>query len=108
MALYEQYRDDLLNRFVSHTFNETPVGGMTLVEFLDASSNIIGSAQKLDLLDAYRQIREDLVGLRSEIMIAVSEIQRDAWTGTPATGEGVIYNTDGGAELYDGVAWIPA
>ena len=105
--LYEQYRDDLLNRFASHTFLETPTGSMTLVQFRDAGLVVIGEAQKLDLLDAYRQIREDLVGLRSEIAITVSEAQRDAWTGTPATGEGPIYNTDGAMEIYDGVDWTP-
>jgi hypothetical protein len=107
MALYEQYRDDLLNRFASHSFTETPVGSMTLVEFFDSVPTLVASSQKLTLVDAYRSIREDLVGLRSEIMITVSEVQRDAWTGTPALGEGPIYNETNTAELYDGVAWTP-
>jgi len=105
--LYEQYRDDLLNRFVSHTFTETTIQSMTLVEFKDAGDAVIGSSLKLDLVGAYRSIREDLVALRSEVMIVVTEAQRDAWTGTPFDGEGPIFNTDGAAECYDGTAWTP-
>lgn len=105
--LYEQYRDDLLNRFVSHTFTETTVGSMTLVEFKDAGDAVIGAATKLDLVDAYRSIREDLIALRSEVMITVTEDQRDAWTGTPLDGEGPIFNTDGTAEVFDGTDWTP-
>lgn len=175
--IWEQYRDDLLNRFASHTFTETAVSSMTLVEFnhddtIDSVSDsggtarfnfasgptlvvgsqvtnssfttntdyngshvvaatdgttyyevtgisfgtsetgdmaaLIGSSQTLDKLDAYREIREDLVALRSEVMITVTEAQRDAWTGTPYDGEGLIFNSDGSAELYDGTSWTPA
>jgi len=181
--LYEQYRDDLLNRYADHSFTETTVGSLTLVKFsddntiykvandsgiarfqyddgptlsiggevtlsgfvdnpdyngthivgaalyvdgrgiittyfeiagIDFGTNETGSAavfvassQKMDELDAYRSIRQDLVGLRSEIMITVTEVQRDAWTGTPADGEGPIFNTDATAELYDGTSWVP-
>lgn len=107
MALYEQYRDDLLNRPPADSFLETTVGSMILVELRDAGLTVIGAAQKLTQLDAYRQIREDLIGLRSEVAITVSEAQRDAWAGTPLIGEGFIYNTDGGVEVWDGVAWTP-
>jgi len=176
MAIYQQYRDDILNRFADHSFTETAVGDQTLVELnhddtIDSVSDsagtarfnfasgptlvvgsqvtnsgfvtnaayngihivtatdgttffevaginfgtnetgnmaaLIASAQKPSQLDAYRSIREDIVALRSEVMITVSEAQRDAWTGTPAIGEGPIYNTDGTAELWDGVAWTP-
>ena len=108
MALYEQYRDDTLNRFPAHTFLETTPGSMFRVVLRDAGLVVIGdSGNKLTLLDCYREIREDLIGLRSEIAITVSEAQRDAWTGTPATGEGFIYNTNGGVEVWDGAAWTP-
>lgn len=183
--LYEQYRDDILNRYSDHSFTETVVGSFILVklnedvagqievtgdagvarfEYDDGpilsvgsevtvsgftnnpdynGTHIVGavinlslrgivttyfevagiaygtsetggsivvlvtSAQKSSLLDAYRNIREDLVGLRSEVMITVTEAQRDAWTGTPADGEGPIFNTDGTAELYNGTDWTP-
>lgn len=105
--LYEQYRDDLLNRYSGYSFVETTVGSMTQVEFQDGSSATVAEVTNLDLVDAYRSIRQDLVGLRSEIMITVTEVQRDAWTGTPATGEGPIFNTDGTTELYDGTDWTP-
>ena len=105
--LYEQYRDDLLNRYVSHSFVETTVGSMTQVEFKDGGSATIAEATKLDLVDAYRSIRQDLVALRSEVMITVTEAQRDLWTGTPYDGEGPIFNTDGTCEVYDGTSWTP-
>lgn len=105
--LYEQYRDDMLNRYASHTFVETTNGSLTKVEFQDGGSITIAEATKLDLVDAYRNIRQDLVGLRSEVMITVSEAQRDTWTGIPADGEGPIFNTDGSCEFYDGTDWTP-
>lgn len=105
--IFEQYRDDLKNRYAGSDFNEIPTGDCTIVEFFDAGGVIRSSGPKLDKSDAYREIREDLIGLRSEVMITVTEVQRDAWTGTPHTGEGPIYNTDGGREHYDGTDWIP-
>jgi len=105
--IYEQYRDDLLNRYPGYSFVETVIDSMTQVEFQDGGLTTIATATQLALLDAYRSIRQDLVGLRSEIMITVTEIQRDAWTGTPADGEGPIFNTDGACELYDGTSWVP-
>ena len=105
MTIKEMYRDDLLNRFVSHTFTETAAGSMTLVEFKDAGSAVVGAAQNLVVDDAYRNIRRDLVGL-GEVIITVDEAQRDAWSTTvPGT---LIYNTDGAVEVYNGTAWDPA
>jgi len=105
MSIKELYRDDLLNRFVSHTFTETTVGSMTLVEFKDGSSDVVGSAQCLVVDDAYRAIRQDLVGF-GEIIITIDETQRDALT-SPDTGT-MIYNTDATVEVYSGSAWDPA
>lgn len=175
--LYEQYRDDLLNRYFNHSFTETTVGSATLVQFFhsdaivtvsDSSGTarfeafaygptlvvgsevvisgyatntayngsyivsatdgstyfevasiafgtvelsgsvaaLIAAEQKVELVDAYRRIREDLVGLRSEVLVTVTEAQRDLWTGTPYDGEGPIFNTDGTCECYDGTNWI--
>jgi len=106
MSIKELYRDDLLNRFASHTFTETTVGSMTLVEFEDAGSAVVGSSQNLIVDDAYRLIRQDLVGFAGEIMITITEVQRDALT-SPETG-GLIYNTDATVEVYSGTAWDPA
>lgn len=105
MSLKELYRDDLLNRFVSHTFTETTVSSMTLVEFKNASSVVVGAAQTLVVDDAYKTIREDLVGA-AVILITITEVQRDALT-SPDTGT-IIYNTDATVEVYDGTNWDPA
>jgi len=61
-ALKDVNRDDLLNRFASHTFTETTVDDQTLVEFKDGSSNLIASAQNNVVDDAYHRIRQALVG----------------------------------------------
>ncbi len=105
MSLKELYRDDLLNRFASHTFTETTVQDQTLVEFKDAGSVVIGSAKTLVVDDAYKTIREDLVGA-AVILITITEVQRDALT-SPDTGT-IIYNTDATVEVYSGTAWDPA
>ena len=105
MSLKELYRDDLLNRYSGHTFTETTVNSMTLVEFKDGSSNRIAEAQKLVVGDAYKHIREDLVG-EGLILITIDETQRDALTAT-VVGT-LIYNTDGTVEVYDGIDWTPA
>ena len=105
MSLKEMYRDDLLNRFASHTFEETVIGSTTLVEFKDAGDAVIGSAQNLVVDDAYRGIRFDLVG-QGEVIITIDETQRDALT-SPIKGT-FIYNTDGTNEVYNGSAWDPA
>lgn len=105
MSVKELYRDDLLNRFASHTFTETTVASMTLVEFKDGSSDVVGQAKTLVVDDAYRTIRQDLVGF-GEIIICIDETQRDAIT-SPDTGT-LIFNLDGTVEVYDGTAWTPA
>lgn len=105
MSIKELYRDDLLNRYVSHTFTETVVGSMTLVEFKDGSDDVVGASQCLDINDAYRTIRQDLVGFAGEIMIVIDETQRDALTSTEQGT--IIYNTDGSGEAYIDSSWDP-
>lgn len=105
MSLLQLYRDDLLNRYSGHSFTETTVGSMTLVEFKDGGSAVIGAAQTLVADDAYKCIREDLVGT-ALILITIDETQRDALTGT-VTGT-IIYNTDATVEVYSGISWDPA
>lgn len=80
MSMKELYRDDLLNRFASHTFTETTVGSMTLVEFKDGSSDVVGAAQTLVADDAYKSIREGLVGTTGDVLIRLTKAQRDAVT----------------------------
>ncbi len=105
MTIKEMNRDDLLNRFVSHTFEETVVGSMTLVEFKDAGDAVIGAAQKLDIDDAYRAIRLDLVG-DATVLITITEVQRDALTSSLTGTE--VYNTDATVEVFNGTDWDPS
>lgn len=81
MTVKELYRDDLLNRYASHTFTETTVGDMTKVEFKDGSSAVIAERQTMDVDDAYRLIRYGLVGDAS-ILTQLTTTQRDALTST--------------------------
>lgn len=55
-------RDDLLNRFSDHTFTETTVNDMTLVEFKDSGSAVVANAQTLVVDDAYMNIHSQMVG----------------------------------------------
>lgn len=81
MSIKELNRDDLLNRFASHTFTETVVGSSTLVEFKDAGSVVIGSSTSSVVDNAYAKIRSVLVG-DSSILPRLTTSQRDALTST--------------------------
>lgn len=81
MSNKELYRDDLISRYASHTFTETVINDMTKVEFKDASGNVIGMKQTMDVNDAYQQIRYSLVG-GPETLPEVTTTQRDALTDT--------------------------
>ncbi len=98
MSIKEMYRDDLLNRFASHTFTETTVGSMTLVEFKDGSSDVVGEAKTLVVEDAYITIREDLVGTAADITLVLTGTQRDALT----LEDEFIIIVDNHVECYDG------
>lgn len=104
MSLKELYRDDLLNRFASHTFTETTVGGMTLVEFKNGSSVVVGSVQTLIVDDAYKAIREDLVGTVADTMLSLTSTQRDALTSTKRATL-IFQETNGQVECYNGTIW---
>lgn len=104
MAISDLYADDLINRNPGFTFLETPVGSMTLVEFRDGGLAVVASSQKLDVNDAYRNIRGDILGDLS-ILPIISESQRDALSGIE-NGQ-MIYNTDGAGEILIAGTWDP-
>jgi len=99
MSLKELYRDDLLNHFASHTFTETTVGSMTLVEFKDGSSDVVSQSKNLVDTDAYRTIREDLRGTAGDVVLAITSTQRDALT---LDDDEFIIMVDTHVECYDG------
>jgi len=105
-ALKELNRDDLLNRFASHTFTETTVDDHTLVEFKNGSSVLIASARNEVVDDAYKSIREALVGTAGEIMFSLTPTQRDALSSL-AHGTNIHNHTDFGIDTYH-LEWHPA
>lgn len=104
MSLKELARDDLNNRFASHTFTETVVGDMTLVEFKNAGSVVVGEAIKLDVDDAYLAIRLDLVG-QLDILFRLTTTEKNALTGT-VSGQVLFDITLNRSETWDGSAWV--
>ena len=82
MTIKELCRDDLIGRFASHTFTETVIGSQTKVDFKDGSEALVASATRLDVNDAYRNIRENEVG-DFTILFCLTTAQKDALTSTP-------------------------
>jgi len=104
MSVKELNRDDLLNRFVSHTFTETIVDSMTLVEFKDGGSTVVGAAKTIVVDDAYRIIREDLVGDLS-ILHLLTTTERDALSSVD-DGQQIFNITDNEQQSFDGTVWV--
>lgn len=98
------YIDDLINRFPGHTFTETITGALTKVEFKDGGSTVIFEATRMDVFDAYKNIRENLVG-DSNILFLVTPTQRDALINT-ITGRPVWNDNQLITEVWDGVEWM--
>lgn len=61
-TLKDVNRDDLLNRYASHTFTETVIESMTKVEFKDGGSVVVAEAKTLVVDDAYQNIHSQMVG----------------------------------------------
>jgi len=100
------YANDLIHRFASHTFTETTVQSETKVEFKNSSSAVIRKSQKLLAIDAYRAIRNDLLGAEVPLFLSTT-IERDALT---SVDKGTtIYNiTTNEDETYNGTSWVAA
>lgn len=56
------YSRDLLARFPDHTFTEVADGDSTRVEWRDGANALVFETTKLDLNDAYQDIRDNVVG----------------------------------------------
>lgn len=97
------YANDLIHRFASHTFTETTVNDLTKVEFKDGGSVVIGEATTLVVIDAYRTIRNDLLGEEKPVFLSTTT-QRDLLSVDKGT---VIFNlTNVRFEVFDGTDWI--
>lgn len=82
MALRDLYSDDLIGRFSAHTFTETPIGSMTLLEFKNGSSVVVASAKKLGVLDAYKSVRETMLNA-NRVLPRLTQTQIEALSGIP-------------------------
>lgn len=103
MTIKEMCRDDLINRYASHTFTETIVNDMVKVEFKDASGNVIQMAQKIEITDAYRAIRNS-VDEYSGNDYCLTTAEQGALTDVQIATR--MWNiTDDKLQIYDGVDW---
>lgn len=102
MSTKEIYRDDLLNRYGGHTFTETITGDITKVEFKDGASAIIMKSSKMDAKDAYKVIRDVLVG--SDVMLCLTTVQISALTGV-IKGTAIYDETLENTCIHDGAAF---
>lgn len=107
-------KNDLLNRFASHTFTETadsPTTGRTKIEFKNGSSVVIAeqnfiTADTFKKAVMYFRIREELVG-GIEIPLLSTETQRDALTGI-IKGQSILVDRGSGVhvqQFHDGTSW---
>lgn len=104
MSLLELYRDDLLNKYASHTFTETAVDDHWQITFKDASLVVVEEVTKQGKEDAYRLIRENLEGTFAEKKPEITSTQRDALT-SPAEGTPILQITDNQVEEYINGEW---
>lgn len=105
MSKKNLFKNDLIHRFLDHTFTEVPVGDLTKVTFKDAGSVTIAEQKNLSVLDAYRSIREDLLlGQNPDFLSTTSE--RDALVnidrGTEILNITVLEN-----QIFTGSIWLP-
>lgn len=75
------YINDLLHRFPGHTFEEIPESDFTRVNFRDADSNLVWSTKNLEVIDAYRNIRSNLLDALEPMFLSSTE-ERDALADT--------------------------
>jgi len=101
------YQNDLLHRFSGYEFVETTVGSMTKVEFLDDNAATVAEATALVVVDAYKNIRQQMLNGASVPVFISTEAERDALTGVDEAT--IILNDDSYAmECFGDGIWYPA
>lgn len=99
------YANDMIHRYASHTFTETTVESETKVEFKNGSSVVIKTRQKLEVVDAYRAIRQDLLDGANPTFLSTTT-QKNALAGIDIGT--IVYDlTLGQDETYNGSVWVP-
>lgn len=101
------YVNDLLHRFSGYSFVETTIGSMTKVEFKDGGSTTVAESQTLVLVDAYINIRNQMLEGHSVPVFISTGTERDALTGIE--NGTIILNDDNYAmECVDDDVWYPS
>ena len=101
------YENDLLHRYPGYSFVETTVGSMTLVEFQDGGSTTVAESEALVLVDAYMNIRNQMLEGQTFVSFISTTAERDALTGI---NNGVIILNDDTYEMecVDDGEWYKA
>lgn len=100
------YVDDLLNRFGGYSFTETKDNDLYTVQFLNASEDIVQAATRMDLLDCYMNIRENVLGVEAiQFRLTAAQIANlDTYKIEPGI---TVLNTDNDMSVsYDGTEWV--
>ena len=101
------YINDLLHRFSGYSFVETAVGSMTLVEFQDGGSSTVAESQDIVVVDAYSNIRQQMLEGAFVPCFISTTTERDALTGVD--NGTIILNDDSYAmECFDDDNWYPS
>lgn len=100
------YINDLINRFPGFQFSETTNNDLITVSFLDASEIEVSSSENLDILDAYKTIRLDVLDGQRFFFLSTTD-QRDALI-NPDTGLSILNITTKRIEIFNGVEWVSA
>ncbi len=101
------YENDLLHRFSGYSFVETTVGSMTLVEFQDGGSATVAESKTLVVVDAYRNIRLQMLEGEAVSTFISTSAERDALTDVD-NGTIILNDDTYGMECVDDDTWYPA
>jgi len=101
------YVNDLLHRYSGYSFVETTVGSMTQVEFQDGGSATVAEATTLVLVDAYKNIRDQMLEGAFIAAFISTPTERDALTGVD-NGTLILNDDSYAMECFDESTWYPA
>ena len=98
------YINDMLHRYPGYHFEETINNDLIKVRFKNDIEFELAAATKIELIDAYRAIRLDILNAEKPAFLS-STVERDALTDVD---EGIIiFNIDTlGNQSYSGAAWV--
>lgn len=99
------YIDDLLNRFGGYSFTETQENAMHTVQFLNGSGEIVQAATKMDLLDCYMNIRENVLGVEAIQFRLTGDQINSLDTTTIEPGITVLNLDDDNSVCWNGTKW---